>query len=167
MNEIWKTISGHEDYSASSLGRIRNDKKGLILKPYIVGKVGNQYAVVDLNTSKHKKVHRIVALTFIPNPENKREVNHIDGDHFNNAVSNLEWVSGSENCKHAYRVLGRKRFFGSENATSKKIIRIEDGRLYGSVIEAAHDVGLKSHTPISKALKTQSLTAGGYHWKYA
>jgi hypothetical protein len=60
------------------------------------------------NAMKNFSVHRAVALAFIPNPENKREVNHIDGNPSNNRVENLEWVTPSENNKHSYDFLGRK-----------------------------------------------------------
>lgn len=167
MKEEWKKIEGFPNYSISNLGRVRNDKTEYVLKPYIVGGKNNQYLAVDLRTKKNVKVHRLVAMHFIPNPGNKREVNHIDGKHFNNKISNLEWVTGSENCFHAYRVIGRKKFFGSENHYSKKVIRVEDGKIFGSFVEAAKACGLKSHTSISQAIKGSRKTAGGYHWKIA
>ena len=166
MVETWITIKDHPLYSVSNLGMIKNNKTEKVLKPYTVGGKNNQYAVVDLYPIKHVKVHRIVALHFIPNPEEKREVNHKDGDHFNNKVDNLEWVTGSENCFHAYRVLHRKKYIGDENVHSKKVVRVEDGMVFVSLRESARSVGLKGHTSISNALRGKIKTAGGYHWKY-
>lgn len=167
MKEIWKKINGYPKYSVSNRGRVRNDNSGYILKPYVVGAHNNQYLAVDLHIKKNLKVHRLVALHFIPNPENKREVNHLDGDHFNNAVSNLEWVTGSENCKHAYDQLGKIRLKGQLNPYARKVERIEDGKVFDCLNEAARAVGLKSHTNISQAIAGKQKTAGGYHWKYA
>ena len=65
---------------------------------------GNGYLTVHIN-GQNKYVHRLVAETFIPNPENKKEVNHIDGCRSNNSVDNLEWVTKTENMKHAKEVL--------------------------------------------------------------
>lgn len=166
MREEWKEIKGFPKYSVSNLGKIKNNETGKILKPYRVGGAGNQYPAVDLYPKKHIKVHRIVALHFIPNPENKREVNHKDGDHFNSSAENLEWVTGSENCKHAYKELGKVRLSGSKNPNARRILRVEDGKTFGSLQEATKAIGLKAHTSISKALKKENLTAGGYHWKY-
>ena len=164
--EKWKTIDKYPRYSVSSHGRVKNNETGNILKPFCIGNKSHQYYAVDFYPIKNRKIHRLVAEAFIPNPMNKREVNHKDGNHFNNNVENLEWVSGSENCLHAYRVLGREKFVGSRNPYSKKVVRIEDGKVYGSLQEAAADNGLKSHACISVALKRKTRRAGGYHWKY-
>lgn len=165
-NEEWRKIKNYTRYSISNLGRVRNDETGHILKPFRVGGSKNQYLAVDFYPIKNRKIHRLVAEAFIPNPEHKREVNHKDGNHFNNAAENLEWVSGSENCIHAYRVLGKVRLNGSLNSHSRKIIRVEDGKVYGSVSEATAEIGLKAHTSIVKAINRDNRTAGGYHWKY-
>ena len=165
MTERWKRIETFPKYSVSDLGRVRNDKTGKILKPFKIGTDKNQYFAVDFYPKKSIRVHRLVAHAFIPNPDNKPEVNHIDGNHFNNAVTNLEWVTGSENCIHAYRTLKRERFYGKDNPTSKKVIRVEDGCVFNSLREAAAASGLKSHTLITKALKNEQRTSGGYHWK--
>lgn len=100
MKEIWKPVVGFENYVVSNLGKVkRND---IELTPYIDA---TKYSKVGLfnGNGKQKKflLHRLVAESFISNPENKPEVNHIDGNKQNNCVSNLEWVTRSENVKHA------------------------------------------------------------------
>jgi hypothetical protein len=103
MLENWKDIEGFEGiYQVSSLGNIRNYKKQ-ILTPV---KTDDGYLRVHLRktgVSKNLRVHRIVANHFIENPENKPEVNHINGNKTDNRVENLEWVTKSENAIHAYK----------------------------------------------------------------
>lgn len=170
MSEEWKTIPDYPNYSVSNFGRVRNDMTGKMLKPRIKDYEHNQYAQVVLYQGKipHKnfQIHRLVATAFIPNLENKPEVNHIDGNGLNNVVSNLEWVTGSENVSHAYRVLNRKMGFGNAYSRSKKVIRVEDGLVFNSITEAAQACGFKNPNSISKHLKGRYLTACGYHWKY-
>lgn len=110
LNEIWKEILEFPNYEVSNLGRIRNKKTGLIRKQH-KGKTCIGYWNIMLwskNKSKNCLVHRLVANAFIPNPLNKPQVNHIDGNRENNCVTNLEWVTVSENLKHSFR-LGNKK----------------------------------------------------------
>lgn len=97
-------------YEVSPDGHIRNKTTKRVLREF-VGKDGY------LRTQLHRKttlIHRIVATAFIPNPNNLPEVNHKDGNKQNNSVSNLEWVTRSENQTHAYK-LGLKSTKGAKN----------------------------------------------------
>ena len=112
-HEEWRYIPGYEGkYQASSLGRIKSvDRlimrsngerlpiKGRVLKPRF-DKCGRACVTVCGVT---KRVHRLIAKTFIPNPDNKPQINHIDSNPSNNAVSNLEWCTRSENMLHAFK----------------------------------------------------------------
>ena len=125
--ETWKSIDGYEGYyEASSYGRIRSierviilkDKKGLprpcifkgkMLKPYIQkglrSNIQGRYQVVlsKNGITKSVEVHRVIALTFIPNPFNYETVNHKDGNPLNNSTGNLEWLSKADNNRHAFK----------------------------------------------------------------
>ncbi len=102
MTEIWKDINGFEGiYRISNQGNVLGVRNNIILKPY---KRGNGYFGVKLQLrGKHidKKIHRLVAGTFIDNPNNYPQVNHINGNKKDNRVENLEWVSASTNVRHA------------------------------------------------------------------
>ena len=109
MNEEWQDIQKFPKHQVSNLGNIRI-KNGRILKNRCPNRTG--YIRVVLGGGKKRPLlHRLVADAFIPNLENKSQVNHIDGNKQNNAANNLEWVTPSENQKHAYYVLGVKTGF--------------------------------------------------------
>jgi hypothetical protein len=125
---------------------------------------------------KIRTIHRLVAIAFIPNPENKPHVNHKDGNGHNNDVSNLEWVTRSENGKHAFRVLGIKNnrtnsgnyygdSFGSKSVTqfSKDGIEL---KTFDCIRRASHELKI-SETSISNCLAGRSKSAGGFLWKCA
>lgn len=100
--EIWKEIIDFPNYKISNLGRVIVIKTGLYKK----FRLYNGYYYVNLsNKTKNvcNIVHRLVAIHFIPNPENKPQVNHKDRNKLNNCIENLEWVSQSENSIHAHK----------------------------------------------------------------
>ncbi len=95
--EEYKIVEGFENYSVSKYGNVKNNKTGRILKP---GLNQDGYYIIELyknGKSKKFRIHRLVALTFIPNPENKPEVDHIDNDKTNNNTNNLRWSTRIEN----------------------------------------------------------------------
>ena len=104
--EIWKDIIGYKQYQVSNHGRIRTTaneatRKERILKPLLSVKGYYRVALWLNNKSKFISIHRLVATYFVPNPDNKETVNHIDGDKTNNHYSNLEWNTYKENMNHA------------------------------------------------------------------
>lgn len=119
----------------------------------------------------HKAVHRLVAETFIPNPENKPEINHIDGNPSNNNINNLEWVTRSENELHKYRTLNRKSPMfektGNENPLSKPVLQLKDGKViaeFCAVMDAVRATGIGHIDAVCRGIRK---SAGGYQWKYA
>lgn len=190
-NETWKPVVGYEGlYEISSIGRVKSLPKltnqygamsdTRLLTPSTIkfGKGGIYRQVTlskDGDRGKRFLVHRLVAMAFIPNPENKRTVNHKDGVGINNHVSNLEWATDSENNQHAYDVLGRKSVSGSQGKfnqdhhRSKEVYQFNtDGELitiWPSTMEIQRSLGI-GNTSISKACRGEYKQVGGYIWKY-
>jgi hypothetical protein len=180
--EIWKDIVGYEGlYQVSDLGRVRSLdriikgnkgseylKKGKILKQTFNLKKYSQVNLSKYGVDYHKRVHRLVAETFIPNPEMKPQVNHIDGNKNNNHVINLEWNTESENVIHAYR-LGlnvRSKFAGKER---RPVYQLKDGKIINR-FETITEAEVKTHTPrqnIRQVIKGKRFSANGYQWKDA
>jgi hypothetical protein len=111
MSEVWNPVVGYEErYMVSNFGQVksllRKDKRNRntipekILTPQLDY---TGYCRVIFDDHKRYLVHRLVAIAFIPNPENKPQVNHKNGNKLDNVLTNLEWVTRSENSKHAFR----------------------------------------------------------------
>jgi len=114
-----KRIEGWEDYSITENGQVFSHRNNKWLKLQVKAK---NYFGIQLNKNgiaKEFLVHRLVAQAFIPNPEGKPEVNHIDGNKQNNNISNLEWVTSSENQKHSFANNLQKIIKGKEHWNSK------------------------------------------------
>lgn len=173
MYKQWKQIVDFPKYEVSNYGEIRHIATGYIKSQHrdLFG-----YMVVALSVINKKvklvKVHRLVAEAFIPNPEDKPQVNHIDGDKTNNCVDNLEWATAKENIQHCYRVLGYKGShygkLGKDNEQARIVLQIKNGtiiaKFYG-LREAAESIN-KGVSHIGECCLGQRKSAYGYKWKY-
>lgn len=166
MKEIWEKIIGFDGkYQVSNLGNIKSFHRkvdGYNVKQ----KVQQGYSIVHLHKngkSFYLRVHRLVAVAFIPNPENKPQVNHIDGDKLNNSVDNLEWCSCRENILHKFNVLGYKNNGGKPK---RRVLCCETGIEYASTKDAERATGIRFSSIADAAMhRSGHRTAGGFHWK--
>ena len=174
IGEIWKPIAGYEGYyEVSNFGRVRSvdryvDRgkskiffKGKIIRPFVCH---YKYLSVDLRkngSSKTFKVHRLVAIAFIPNPNNYPEIDHIDNSPQNNSVWNLRWVNHKTNCQNPNSFI--------------RINKIEQLDMEGNYIktwnsprEAEDELGIWQNSIKSCCdNKPHYLSAGGFKWRYA
>lgn len=154
--EKMKPIAGYEGlYSATEDGQIWSHRSNKFMKP---GKHPSGYSKVNLTkdgVSHTYYIHRLVAETFIPNPDNLPQINHLDENKENNAVSNLQWCTAAINNN-----------YGTRNARiSKKVRCVETGEEFKSIGEAARAINY-TQANISIALTQPGRTCAGYHWEY-
>lgn len=161
MDEIWKPIPeyGGYKYEVSNLGNVRN-LKGHILKPSLIHQGYLIVALCQEGKKRNARLNRLVAEFFVPNPENKTEVNHINGIKTDNRAENLEWTTKSENMIHAYRSGLQKK----GKHPIRKIRCLEDGKIYATAGEAARTYGIVSHTVTSSCNRLS--TKGRYNFRY-
>ena len=172
MEEIWKYVDIDKTYKVSNKGSIYEEPRGIIMEPYILN---SGYAKVYLRKpiSEDRLVHRLVAEAFIPNEENKEQVNHIDGNKLNNSVDNLEWTTASENVNHN-KVLGRLDTHTARaelNKVQSKAVNqldIETGKViatYNTIREASKATGSQDGK-ITMVCQGKRKSHNGYSWEY-
>lgn len=167
MDEIWKDVVGYEGlYQVSNLGRVKSlnyRRKGIehVLKP---AGVGAGYLGVSLSKNRKAKqirVHRLVAIAFLDNPERFPEINHKDEDKKNNCADNLEWCNRKYNMNY-----GSMKVRLSSGYNCCKVYCVELGETFKSAAHAERKTKA-SNSHILKCCKKIRKTAGGYHWRYA
>ena len=188
QKEIWKDVVGYEGlYKVSNLGRVRSldrvvahhtagtaVRKGRMLTRAFDG----NYASVTLTKNRKsmtKRVHRLVAEAFIPNPNNCSDVDHIDCNKLNNRADNLRWCSHADNmryakennCFHPVPYSERSEWYRERSASANRrpVIR-SDGKRYKSTTDAAKDLGV-SRSAVSHVLRGLTQTCQGYSFTYA
>jgi len=179
QEEIWLPIVGYEGlYSVSNLGnikrveRIKFTKNGRMWKlkerPCVIWDNSHGYMTASLHkesVTKTKTVHRIVAIAFLSNEENKKCVNHKNEIRNDNRVDNLEWCTYSENSKHAFDVLKRDRRIGKgmggDNARSVSIKCVQTDKVFSSIRDAVREMNIPI-TTIYSAISRQRMTREGY-----
>lgn len=176
--EKWCVLELNNLYSVSNFGNIKNNITGYIRKPHVTLR-GYKTLTISINGIRtYPFIHRLVALCFIANPENKPEVNHKDGDKGNNHDWNLEWVTRSENQLHAYSVLGKSTDVCKINvlkgSQAKKITAThKNGEKinFNSLKEAAEYVGTNvghiSNCLHKKKINGTSLSAKGFTFNFS
>lgn len=173
-NEIWKAIKDYDGlYEVSSYGRIRSLKRkaARILKPTPNKNGYLQICLCKNGTKKNLKIHRLVADAFIPNPDNKLTVDHIDRNPLNNSVENLRWADHSE------QAVNRAKKWEHCIETKLQVLCVERNEKFDNSAAAAHwiaEAGLSNSKTSNIARQLRNVckntygckTAYGYHWEF-
>lgn len=164
------------EYTINANGELYSNKTKRYIKPWLLKNGYIQYNISFKNKRHYLLAHRLVAQAFIPNPENKPQVNHKDGNKQNNCVENLEWVTVSENEKHSYRKLGKKipnhgKHLGeyAKKNFSKAIVQYDlNGNYVNKFVSMSQATKMTNINQgnISECCNKKRKIAGGYIWNF-
>lgn len=177
MQEEWKPIVGYEGlYEVSNFGQIKSLERitnnNIHISEHIqtqrIGETGYMYVgLCKEGVKANKRVHRIVAIAFVPNPENKPQVNHKDENKQNNNADNLEWVTGTENINYGTAI--QRAHEKDCSPLTKKVLQIDKN---GEIVAeyASQSIAAKAFNTsagnISNCCKGRCKTVRGYSWRY-
>ena len=159
--ELWREWPRDPRIMVSNKGNVVSYKRGGAGYPLKKCPNANGYQKVGTGSTSSQYVHRMVADTWIDNPNHYRDVNHINGDKDDNSVENLEWTTRSENIRHAFRT-GLKKHTGGRKGTPIRIV--ETGEVFESLHECAKRIG-GTQSGISACLAGRQSTHRGYHFE--
>lgn len=190
MEEIWRDIPEYKGlYKINNLGQVKSLINNKLLKCWMNS---GGYCSVKLclyGLKKNHVIHRLVAKAFIPNPENKTQVDHINTIRADNRVENLRWVTEKENsnnpltvlhlsnCKKGMKLsfetkkkcsishIGKKHSLSTKVKLGKEVMCLEKNLRFYAIREASRILNV-SHSSINQVLSGKRKTAGGFHWKY-
>lgn len=182
--ENWKDIKGYEGlYQVSDLGRVKSLERDIYfpngtvnrhIEEKILVPILNVYGYSFVNlhkngTSKAILIHRLVAMAFIENPENKSQINHKNEVKTDNFVENLEWCDSAYNANYGTRnarmIQNRRSYKLGNNPKAKAIFCEELNKTFDCITSAEEELGI-SVSSISQACKGKQKTAGGFHWRF-
>lgn len=185
MEEIWKDVVGYEGlYQVSSFGRVKvisyNTKWGTIglkekYKKLTIKKKTDTYYTLTVSLTKNGKqkkhfVHRLLALAFIPNPENKPYIDHVNGIPWCNRINNLHWVTHTENMNNPITIKKRLHNISllSNHWNNKKIAKCLSDKTILTIYDSAKDASKDGFnaSQISQCLTGRHKTHKGFYWMY-
>lgn len=179
--EIWRAVSGFENYyEVSNLGRVKRlahtdyyirSDTGTQVERYVPDKIlkfrdTEEYYEINLRVNdlnEYRRVHRMVAEAFVPNPDSLPQVNHIDGNKHNNRMENLEWCTSQQNVQHSIDVGLRRHSRKGIDATAKQVRCIETGQVFNTLKEAA--IYFNTNAQYIHERINKGKTCHGYHFE--
>ena len=167
MEEVWADIEGYENlYAISSKGRCWSYKANKFLKETANNDGYLRFSLFKDGKHKRYLAHRLVAKSFVANPNQYPEINHINENIKDNCIENLEWCTHKQNLNYGSRNKKVSMALKNNQNSAKRVQNIDTLNIYDSLTKAEKETGI-SKAQICLCCKFKAKTAGGYHWRYA